>query len=102
LVSILYIKNTDAMECLTRKKSVKYHTIEKFLISKYHYFECKSDQYGIIETSEYIDGITSYHFKLRKYNIIQMTLLESLVYRISLPIIHSKMKDLKQLIKYIP
>lgn len=90
------------MECLNSKKSVKHHPIEKFLIFKYHYFECVFDQYGIIQASEYIDRITSYHFKLRKFNIIPMTLPQSLVYRTSLPILHSKMKDLKQLVKYIP
>lgn len=101
--SQFYIKNTNALECLSRNKTLKQRrTIEKFLISKYHYFECVSEKCGIIKASEFIDGITSNHFKLRKNNAMPIQLPKTLVYTSSLPILKSKMKDLKQLAKYIP
>lgn len=98
-----YIKTTNALECLSRNKTFKQRrTIEKFLISKYYYFECVSEKSGIIKASEFIDGIVSYHFKLRKNNTIPIQYPKTLVYDSSLPILESKMKDLKQLAKYIP
>jgi len=44
-----HVKNTNALEWLSLNKTFKQrHTIEKFLISKYHYFECVPEKYGII------------------------------------------------------
>jgi len=57
---------------------------------------------NLLTESEFIDGIISNHFKLRKNNAMPIQLPKTLVYTSSLPILESKMKDLKQLAKYIP
>jgi len=47
---------------------------------------------GIIKASEFIDGN---HFKLRRNNAMPIQLPKTLVYTSSLPILESKIKDLK-------
>jgi len=89
-----YIKNTHTIECLSCNKTFKQlHRIKTFLIYKYHYFESVSEKYGIIEASEFIDGIVLYHikFKLRKNNTMPISSHKSqtLVYTSSLPILES-------------
>jgi hypothetical protein len=55
----------------------------------------KCEKYGIIEASEFIDRIVSYHFKLRKNNVMSLLSKKKLVYTSSLPIPESKIKYLK-------
>lgn len=73
-----------------------------FLISKNHYIECVSDQFGIIKASESIGGIVLYHFISRKNNAIPIKFSQILAYTSHELILESKINDLKRVSKYIP
>lgn len=74
---------------------------EKFMISKYHFFQVTSDAPGILKTSEYINELVHNHFPLRKAKVKQLELPTQPIYQGKIPINSSKMDDLKKLRPYI-
>lgn len=89
-----YIKNTNAIECLSYNKTFKQRpTTETFSISKYHCFECILDQFEIIEASKCIGRIVGiigrYYFKLKNNNEMSIKLSQTLVYTSSLLILEN-------------
>lgn len=74
---------------------------EKFMVSKYHYFEVTSHAPRVLKASTYIDGIVLNHFPLRKMNVKQIALPTARLYQGKNPINAAKMDDLKKLKSYL-
>lgn len=92
------LKHTTALE--TRLLPSREQT--KFLISTYHYFECFSENHTIVKASTLIGGVQMFNFLLRKGNTPPIKLPKKQLYNQKIPIMDSKMKDLKRLKPYIP
>lgn len=92
-----YLKYTTALE--TRLLLSKEQT--KFLISAYHYFECSTENHTTIKVSTFIGGLVMFHFPLRKGNTSSIKLPRKQLYTQKIPIMNSKMEDLKRLQPYI-
>lgn len=76
--------------------------ITNFTLSRYHYFEFKSNTPHVIQTKQFIGGLTKDYFRLRKGNRAPITLPTDILYRNKIPMLEAKITDLKKLSPYIP
>lgn len=86
-------------QCVSKKSSVPK---EKFLISKYCYFNVNKTACGEVTCKTFINGTAEQKFVLRKNPKSQMLLPDKKAYKNKLPILSSKMEDIKKIMQYIP
>lgn len=94
-----YKKNCLAIQSLGKKvpKNLKVN----FNVSLFHEFHYDCSNPGSVQTSEYIDGLVKYDFKMAfgRENVLLPT---EKAYRDKVPINTKKIEDIKKVVKHIP
>lgn len=86
-------------QCVSKNSTVPK---TKFLISQYHYFTVNKSACGDVTCKTFINGKTEEKFTLRKNPNHKIFLPDKKAYTGKLPILSTKMEDIKKIMQYIP